>query len=227
MSPSCTVVIAPADLMQPLCDRLRATARELVPCVDSDIPAAIETVVQRRPSDVAIERVFASTSRGAALVGRLKADPALVDIEIRIVAHDSDYSRVSPRRPAADGTDGGVAVAAPAPALDQRGTRRAARIAIVEGVEILIDGGPVRLVDLSVAGAQVLSPAVLRPNQRVRVSMVDEKLTLRFQGTIVWATFELPGSGMAPRYRAGMTFSGADVESISDYAARHRKLGSG
>jgi hypothetical protein len=59
MSPSCTVVIAPADLMQPLCDRLRATARELVPCVDRDIPAASETVVQRRPSDVAIERVFA------------------------------------------------------------------------------------------------------------------------------------------------------------------------
>lgn len=223
MSTSCTVVIAPADLMQPLCERLRTTARELVPCVDSDIPLAIDTIVQRRPVDVAIERVFASTSRGAALVGRLKADPALVDVEIRIVAHDSDYSRVSPRRPLGDSAEGGVAVAAPAPALDQHGTRRAARIAIIDGVEILIDGGPVRLIDLSVSGAQVLSSAVLRPNQRIRVSMVDEKLTLRFQATIMWATFELPGGGAAPRYRAGMAFSGVDADSIGDYAARHRK----
>jgi PilZ domain len=221
MSTSCTVVIAPAYLMQSVCERLRSTSVELVPCVETDIPAAIDTIVQRRPATVAIERVFASTSRGAALVGRLKADPAIVDIEIRIVAHDSDYSRVSPRRPAGDAADGGVAVAAPAPVLDQHGTRRAARTAIVESAEILVDGDAVRLVDLSVLGAQVLSPAALRPGQRVRVSMVDEKLTLRFQATVIWATFELPGGGTAPRYRAGIEFSGADAAGIGEYAARH------
>jgi hypothetical protein len=221
MSTSCTVVIAPAYLMQSVCERLRSTSVELVPCVETDIPVAIATIVQRRPATVAIERVFASTSRGAALVGRLKADPAIVDIEIRIVAHDSDYSRVSPRRPAGDAADGGVAVAAPAPALDQHGTRRAARTAIVESAEILVDGDAVRLVDLSVLGAQVLSPAALRPGQRVRVSMVDEKLTLRFQATVIWATFELPGGGTAPRYRAGIEFSGADAAGIGEYAARH------
>jgi PilZ domain len=223
MSTSCTVVIAPAYLMQPLCERLRSTSVELVPCVDTAIQVAIETIVHRRPATVAIERVFATTSRGAALVGRLKADPALVDVEIRIVAHDSDYSRVSPRRPAGDAADGGVAVAAPAPALDQHGTRRAARTAIVESAEILVDGGPVRLVDLSMLGAQVLSAAVLKPSQRVRVSMVDEKLTLRFQGTVVWATFELTGAGTAPRYRAGLAFSDADADGITEYAARHRR----
>jgi hypothetical protein len=53
--------------------------------------------------------------------------------------------------------------------------------------------------------------------------MVDEKLTLRFQATIVWATFELPGGGTPPRYRAGMAFSGVDADSLSDYAARHRR----
>jgi len=223
MSSSCTVVIAPADLMQPLCDRLRESSRELVPCMDNDIPAAIDTIVRLHPNDVAIERVFASTSRGAALVGRLKADPALSRIQIRIVAHDSDYSRASPRRPSGDASDGSVAIAAPTPVLDQRGTRRAARTAIADGAEILIDGGAVRLIDLSAVGAQVLSSAVLRPSQRVRVSMVDEKLTLRFQATIVWVTFELPGGGAAPRYRAGMAFSGADVDSITGYATRHRR----
>ncbi len=226
MSTSCTIVIAPADLMQALCNRLRSDASELVPCVDSDIPGAVDTIVRRRPALVAVERVFASTSRGAALVGRLKADPALIHLEIRVVAHDSDYSRAPGRRPVGDGSDGGVAVATPAPALDQSGTRRAARTAIVDGAEILIDGGPVRLIDLSVHGAQVLSSAVLRPNQRVRVSMVDEKLTLRFQATVVWATFELPGGGTAPRYRAGVAFSGADADSVTEYAMRHRRPGS-
>ena len=72
-------------------------------------------------------------------------------------------------------------------------------------------------------GAQVLSAAVLKPSQRVRVSMVDEKLTLRFQGTVVWATFELPGAGTAPRYRAGLAFSDADADGIGEYVARHRR----
>ena len=106
-------------------------------------------------------------------------------------------------------------------------TGRAARAAIVDGAEILIDGGPVRLIDLSIIGAQVVSPAVLRPNQRVRISMVDERLTLRFQATVVWATFELPGGGAAPRYRAGVAFSGVDADSITDYATRHRRPRSG
>jgi hypothetical protein len=55
------------------------------------------------------------------------------------------------------------------------------------------------------------------------VSMVDEKLTLRFQATVVWATFELPGGGTAPRYRAGLVFSDADADGIGEYAGRHRR----
>jgi len=226
MATECTVVIAPADLMQPLCERLRALPGELITCADSDIPRAIDMVIERRPSRVAIERLFAATSRGAALVARLKVDPTLDDIEIRIVSHDSDYSRVSPRRPIAEtAASGALAVAAPAPApvLDRRGTRRAPRSVIVDGVDIVVDGSPARLVDLSTVGAQVLSAAVLKPNQRVRISMVDDRLTLRFQATIVWAAFELPKGGAAPRYRAGMEFAGADADGIADYAARHRR----
>ena len=39
-----------------------------------------------------------------------------------------------------------------------RGTRRAQRVKIVDGVEVLIDGSPATLIDLSVVGAQVVSP---------------------------------------------------------------------
>src|SRR5215831_3015586 len=117
MTTECTVVIAPSDLMGALTERLRATSGELVTCSDTDIAHAIETVIERKPTRVALERLFAATSRGAALLTRLKADPALVDVEIRIVSHDSDYSRVSPRRPLVEPvTSSNVAVVEPAPA---------------------------------------------------------------------------------------------------------------
>lgn len=222
MATECTVVIAPPDLMAPLCERLRTLPGELVACPDNDVPRAIETVIERRPARVALERLFAATSRGAALLTRLKADPALIDVEIRIVSHDSDYSRISVRRPLGTGSDAStVAVAAPAPALDQRGTRRAPRLPIIDGVEVLVDGNQARLIDLSTVGAQVLSSAVLKPNQRVRISMVDERVTLRAQALIVWARFEL--GNPTPYYRAGIEFSGADAEGIADYMARHRR----
>ena len=38
-----------------------------------------------------------------------------------------------------------------------------------------VDGNPAALVDLSTVGAQVVSPTVLKPNQRVRVSFGDGK----------------------------------------------------
>ncbi len=223
MATECTVVIAPPDLMTALCDRLRSLPGELVACPDTDIPHAIDIVVERRPDRVAIERLFAATSRGAALLTRLKADPTLIEVEIRIVSHDSDYSRVSPRRSVPDARGASpAAVAAPAPALDQRGTRRAERGEMATTVRVLVDGSQANLVDLSALGAQVLTPNVLRPNQRVRVSMVDEQVTLRAQAVVIWAKFELPQGTSGPLYRAGLEFLDADSNEVVQYLDRHR-----
>ena len=222
-----TVVIAPPDLLSRLVERLRSQdGGELTTCADTDIPAAIERVLAVRPDRVALERLFAATSRGAALLSRLKADPALAHAEFRIVSHDSDYWRISPRR---QGPGDAMPSATPqpvtsdAPPLDQHGTRRAGRLSIQEGVEVLVDGSPARLVDLSAVGGQVLSSGVLKPNQRVRVSMVDGRVTLRCQATIIWARFELSRGDLGPRYRAGLEFSGADTDGIAEYARRHQR----
>jgi hypothetical protein len=59
------------------------------------------------------------------------------------------------------------------------------------------------LVDLSAVGAQVVSPTVLKPNQRVRVVMGDGKAQVKCAGAIAWAAFEMP-KGMPTRYRAGI-----------------------
>ena len=228
MSAEHTVVIAPPDLLPRIVARLTPQGGEITPLPDTDIPSAIEQTLAIAPSLVSVERLFAATSRGAALLSRLKADPALAHTEFRIVSHDSDYWRVSPRRPVPG--DALPQVAPPPPPvtttpgpLDQHGTRRAARVGIQEGVEVLVDGSPARLVDLSAVGGQVLSPAVLRPNQRVRVSMVDGRVTLRFQATIVWARFELGRADLSPRYRAGLEFSGAESDAVAEYARRHQK----
>jgi len=59
---------------------------------DTDAHTALEVITRERPKLIAIERDFASSRRGVALMNRIKADPALATTEVRIV-----YSRRAPR----------------------------------------------------------------------------------------------------------------------------------
>lgn len=220
MSPS-IVIIGPADALPGLQDRLGSGA-ELRAFTDADALEALDHISRHHPRIVALEREFSTTSRGAALINRIKADPALADCEVRIVAHDSAYSHVAtaPKRAPHAGT--AVAVDEPRPALDQRGTRRAPRVKIADGVEVLIDGNTAQLVDLSVVGAQVLSPGTLKPNQRVRLALSDGSGVIRCTGVVAWASFEMP-RGLPPRYRAGIDLVNASAEALSAFAERHRR----
>ena len=177
---------------------------------DSEALRALETITRQRPSLVALDAAFANTSRGAALINRIKADPALTSCEIRLIAADA----ASPDRAAA------LAPAMLGP-LDYRGTRRAARFTMKDGMEILIDGNPASLVDLSLVGAMVISPTILRPNQRIRVSLPDARRALRFGGAVAWAAFELLGA--RARYRAGIEFFTADGVAIQQFIDANKK----
>jgi len=181
---------------------------------DQEALRALEVITRRRPQIIALERTFAATTRGAALINRIKADPKLAACEIRVVAQESGYARTTPTADAPAGEGAAVAVAAPAPAaaLDQRGTRRAPRVRIVEGVEVAIDGNVATLIDLSVIGAQVVSQTILKPNQRVRMSIGDTSKPVRFGAAVAWASFELAKTG--PRYRAGIEFFDADADAL-------------
>ena len=185
---------------------------------DTDALKALEAITRQRPGVIVLERQFAGTSRGVALVNRIKADPALITCEIRIVAHDSAYSRVSPRRPGEAAAAAPAAVVEPPPApapLDQRGTRRAPRFKVVDDVEVLVDGNPATLVDVSLVGAQIVSATTLRPNQRLRMSLPDPARPIRFAAGVSWAAFEMPKGG--PRYRAGIEFYDADAEAVGRF----------
>jgi hypothetical protein len=139
-----------------------------------------------------------------------------------VLARDAAHSRVANRgaapAPAAVAVD-----EQPKPALDVRGTRRAPRIRIKDGVEVAVDGNPASLVDLSTVGAQVVSPTVLKPNQRVRVSIGEGRNAIKCKGAIAWAAFEMP-KGLPTRYRAGIDFgNNADVDGVNGFAKKHKK----
>ena len=182
---------------------------EVLTFTDADALLALQTIMQRRPQLLALERMFAVTPRGAALINRIKADPTLRQTEIRVMSHNSDYTRVVPR------------AAPPTEALDQRGTRRAPRFKMAENVEAVLDGKSGAIIDLSTVGAQVLSRVAMKPNQRIAVALTDETSNLRFNASVAWTSFEMPSSG-APRFRVGINFEDADPAAVDAFCARHR-----
>ena len=192
---------------------------ELLAFTDADALRALDVITKRRPILVALERGFAATPRGAALISRIQADPTLAQSEIRVVSPDMAVARMGGATvdPEAVST---ITMIEPTPegaTLDKSGTRVTARVRMAKGVEVLVDGNPTTLVDLSIGGAQLLSSAVLRPNQRVRMTLSDEHGTWRMSATIAWASFEIPA-----RYRAGAEFVDADSAVIQSYSIRHQ-----
>jgi hypothetical protein len=180
-----------------------------------------------------LERLFAATPRGAALINRIKTDPQLGNAEVRVMSHTGDYSRQvakpskieTPAQAAGATTAGhtgssGVAIVEPAKPLDWQGTRRAPRFRVRAGIEIQVDGNPASVVDLSTVGVQVLSSTILRPNQKVRVSIPNDDFVMRFRGAVAWAKFELPKPNDPPRYRAGVDFADADPAAVDDFCTK-------
>ncbi len=238
MSEAFTVIVGARQLHDALRDNAGATG-DVLTFGDDEPLKALETIAVRRPRIVAVERLFAATSRGAALINRIKADPALSGAEIRIVAHDGTYARVSPRRtPPAQPLPAVVPVAAPAVAVEIESvvepivppqpaandqysiTRRAPRFRMLDGTEAQVDGSLARIVDLSTIGAQILSATPLKPDQLVRIVLVDERGAVRFHGAVAWASYEIP-KGIS-QYRAGLEFKGAELKVLDTFCRLHK-----
>ena len=207
-----TVLIAAPEFLPAL--KEREDLGETVAFPDTEALKALDLITRQRPSLVALERDFAATSRGTALINRIKADPSLTGCEIRIVSHENG-----------DGTADVAVVEAAAPVvaapLDQTGTRRAPRFGIADGVEVQVDGKPAALINLSLVGAQVVSPTILKPNQRVRFMMPGKPKPVRIGSVIAWASFELPKAG--PRYRAGVEFLDPDQAAVQKAIDNNKK----
>ena len=205
-----SVLIAPAEHLGDL------SAQEAPDAAfpDTDALRALQAIIRQRPGVVLLDQGFAITSRGTALVNRIKADPALTTCEIRVVRRATESAAAPPVVP--------LAAVPPPPGapLDTEGTRQAPRTPLSGHVEALVDGRPVQLIDLSATGAQVISTATLRPGQHVRLTLSQAEVPVRLAGAVAWAMFEMPGG--KPHYRAGLEFRDADPAAIDRFCAAHQ-----
>ena len=211
-----TVLIAAPEHLTDL--KTRPELGEAIAFADADVLQALEAITSLRPDVVALEKQFADTSRGAALINRIKADPSLKQCDIRVVLHKGGSETVERDQPAAPGLVPDTAVLSP---LDYRGTRRAERFSIASGVEVQIEGNAAQLINMSAVGVQVVSATILKPNQRVRLSLTAQPGAARITSVVAWASFELH-QGVA-RYRAGIEFlEKADQAAVAKFIKKHK-----
>ena len=135
-------------------------------------------------------------------------------MEIRILSHDSNYVRISPRT-----------AAAPAPPRHRprpldKGTRRAVRFKLRGDVEMMLENRPAYVVDLSELGAQVVAHAPLKPRQHIRGLLDPGGIEVELEGTVVWARVE-PGQGKHA-WRAGIEFEAPDRPSIARFCEQNK-----
>src|SRR5919107_4082429 len=108
--PAPAVVIAASNLMPSLRQRL-ADDGELLIFPDTEPIQALQAILEHKPALIVLERLFAATPRGAALINRIKNDPQLGHAEVRVMSHSGDYTRVVSK-----GTGAPPPAAAPSPA---------------------------------------------------------------------------------------------------------------
>lgn len=88
--------------------------------------------------------------------------------------------------------------------------RQASRVKIQDGTSVAVDGADSTLVDLSIHGAQVLSPRAIRPNGSVQLLIPSEAGPLACEARVVWVVVE-PGQNRQKLFRAGVQFTEASV----------------
>src|SRR5215217_2608132 len=153
------VVIAATNLMPALQERL-AGEGELLSFADTEPIQALQAILEQRPNLIVLERLFAATPRGAALINRIKTDPLLAQAEVRVMSHTGDYMRQISRPAVAMAAAETARAAAAEPTLasvshasgdarpiDWHGTRRVARTRVRAGVEIQLDGNTATVID--------------------------------------------------------------------------------
>ncbi|MEW5981455.1 MAG: PilZ domain-containing protein [Acidobacteriota bacterium] len=192
------VLIGSQDLLDLYRSRPDSNDAELLLFSDQRTREALDAIFDRRPAVLILDKDFAGTPRGVAILGRIKGDPTFSDTQVLVLPESG--SLVTPP-------------SWPGPPVDLRGTRRAPRVRVKPGTEMLVDGAATQLVDLSTLGAQVVSPTILKPNQRVRVNLPVAG-GARTVAIVAWALFELPKGKPAPQFRAGLEFANPDRGSL-------------
>ena len=210
-----TVVIARSDLTSALRDRFSFDPAVLVFSA-TEAMSALGVILKKGLRLVALDREFASAPRGSQFVSELRSiQPAS---HIRVLADQGSEIPVLLRRPVLT-TGRATIMSASHPIASD--SRRAPRFLVHDGCEAWVNGDTTALVDLSVAGAQVLSPVVLRPSQPVRIALTDDEAAIKVRAEVAWSTFERSKKTGQTHYRAGMQFTDAQQRLLEAYCTKH------
>ena len=210
------VVIGRPEIASPLRKQF-AQNRNVAVFRDSESINALQTILTRPPEVIALDPLFAATSRGAMLIAQVKAAPGLASTEMRLLVVESRAGFVRLLRGSNPSPD--VAICALSRPLDWCGTRRAQRFAIAADAPAAVNGEPSQLVNLSATGVQLVSPSRLRPTQGFRLTLSAEDREACLHAVVAWSTFE--GFGVAAAYRAGAAFVDSDQLMIEEYCRRY------
>ena len=215
MSPS-VVVIARSEQAAGLRKR-HAAGSTVALFSDGESLKALAAVLGHAPRILALDRTFAATARGAALVKQVKAEEHASATEIRVLAEDEDNQPLilSSRIGSVE------SVMRASHPLDYCGTRRALRFDVVDNVQLAVNGERGRLVNLSFAGAQLVLPVRIRPEEMLRITLTEAAAEddTRARGVVAWCTVEPNGPFMI--YRAGVEFTDADTQRLEDLCIRY------
>lgn len=94
--------------------------------------------------------------------------------------------------------------------------RDAKRVRMRPGTYVSVDAIPGELVDLSLAGAQLLLTQMVKPNQVVRATIPTAKERITCRGRIVWVAYEQPETSLSV-YRTGVKFTDIDTRAVEDF----------
>jgi len=180
---------------------------EVIPVALTELPIAISVIDAAQPDVVVIEQAVAASGAGSVLMDRLHSERYLRGTEVRLLPPNRAADLMSSTGPGELHPQAWLAVLAQA--LPSRPERRAARVRALADEQAFIDGHAVALLDLSAVGAQVRSPIVLRPRQRIRLVLPPERGSVKAIAVVAWSTFEI---GPTPCYRAGVAFTRAIPE---------------
>jgi PilZ domain len=122
-----------------------------------------------------------------------------------------------------------ISTISPGPAAEEEWgpVRLAVRYSFREPFTIMVNGDTGLLVDISVAGCQLVSSSAVRPNQAVKVLLPSGDTSLACTGKVMWARFEPRVSGGAFGYRAGVQFTKPDQPALEAFIASSRPPRSG
>lgn len=137
-------------------------------------------------------------------------EPSAFATHLSMYLDDADRRRYEAWRPNLD----------PRPKKGGAERRAALRFDRLRWARAAIDGSPVNLVDLSLTGAQILTPRLLEPGHSVRVLLSGEGDAIHCEAGVVWGESGTLGQANTQWCRAGMTFKDIDRETFERFYFR-------